>query len=145
MVTQDLSRDFLLEKFREMATNVQAIVSHINNIQEVFSYAVGITTAQNGKTLAAAGFSENELKALELLCAQNGLEFLRPTFIERLNDIHTGLTPANWGIAETGTLVIDSVSEDLRIVTMLSESHVVCVSMSNIKADSMDMEKILDQ
>ena len=51
----------------------------------------------------------------------------------------------DWGIAETATLVLDSTSEDVRIATMLSETHVAVLSRSRIKSDAMELEPELNE
>jgi L-lactate dehydrogenase complex protein LldG len=60
---------------------------------------------------------------------------LKPPLRLHANDIHTALTAVDWGIAETGTLVLDSSSEDVRIATMLSETHVALLPVSKIRPD----------
>ena len=50
--------------------------------------------------------------------------------------IHTSLTCAQWGIAETGTLVLNSHSEDVRIATMLAEIHVAILPAEKIRPDA---------
>ena len=49
-----------------------------------------------------------------------------------VNTIHTGLTRAQWGAAFTGTLVLDSASEDIRLATMLCETHVAVLEEKDI-------------
>ena len=52
---------------------------------------------------------------------------------------------ADYGIAETGTLVIDSTSEELRLATMVSEVHVAVLPINRLRATSLDLEKELLQ
>ena len=59
---------------------------------------------------------------------------------DHIGKIHTGFTLGDWGIAETATLVLDSTSEDVRLATMLSETHMAVLPRSRIKADAMDLE-----
>ena len=60
------------------------------------------------------------------------------------DQIHTALTPVDWGIASTGSLVIRSTSEDLRIATMLAETHVAVLAAECIRADSAALAADLD-
>ena len=46
----------------------------------------------------------------------------------------------DYGIAETGTLVIDSSSEAVRLATMVSEVHVAVLPKSRIRATALDLE-----
>ncbi len=65
-----------------------------------------------------------------------GLEFLTENLRSRAGDLYTGFTRADYGIAETGSLVLESSSEDLRLSTMLSEVHVAVLPKSKIVPDS---------
>ena len=48
---------------------------------------------------------------------------------------HTSITPADFGAAATGSLVLDSTSEDMRIATMLCEAHVAVLERDRIRPD----------
>ena len=58
----------------------------------------------------------------------------RTNLREQADAIHTGFTLADWGIADTGTLVLDSSSEDVRLATMLCETHVAVLPRSRLRA-----------
>lgn len=60
------------------------------------------------------------------------------------NEIHTSLTVVDWGIAETGTLVLDSTMEDVRMATMLAEIHIAILPASKIKFKATDLESELN-
>jgi L-lactate dehydrogenase complex protein LldG len=120
----------------EKAGLVQAVVSTAGNIDEVLRYAVDLTLRQNGKTIAAPGLDSNSRQALEEMCSTAGLTILNPPLRNHKSDIHTALTGADWAIAETGSLVLDSGSEDLRIATMLSETHIAWICASRILPDA---------
>jgi L-lactate dehydrogenase complex protein LldG len=61
-----------------------------------------------------------------------------------IGSLHTGFTIADWGIAETATLVLDSSAEDVRIATTLTETHVAVLPRSRIKPDSASLEPELE-
>ena len=50
---------------------------------------------------------------------------------------------ADLGLAETGTLVLKSASEDLRLATMISEINVVVLPLSRMRGGSYDAESEL--
>lgn len=125
----------LFQIMKEKAQNVQAVVSEVKSPKEIFTYTLNVTIGQGGKTIAAPGLSKQDLKDFHALCEANGVNLLVPPFREKMDRIHTALTPANWGVAQTGTLVINSSSEDLRIATMLSETHVAFLPKSAIHPD----------
>ena len=130
----------LVTTLKEKAAAVQVIVSEVNSLQAACAYAIGVTQKQGGATIAAPGWDETSRAALQENCRQAGLELLTENLRERAAAIHTGFTRADWGIADTGTLVLDSSSEDLRLATMLSETHIAVLPLSRLRGTSMDLE-----
>jgi L-lactate dehydrogenase complex protein LldG len=129
---------------KEKAEIVQAIVSKIKNMEDAFQYTVDLTKKQGGKTVVAVGLETEEQILLKKECETSDLELLEIPLRPHANEIHTSLTPVDWGIAETGTLVLDSSSEDVRIATMLSETHVAVLPATKIKPDSAALENELN-
>jgi L-lactate dehydrogenase complex protein LldG len=125
---------------KEKAAAVQTVVSQVLKLSEAFHYAIELTKKQGGSTIAAPGLEEHMRSELRGLCGENGLTLLDGSLRDHLSSIHTGFTLADWGIAETATLVLDSSSEDLRIATMLSETHVAVLPRSRIQHDAMALE-----
>ena len=120
----------LIATLKEKAAAVQVIVQEVPNLEAAFTYALAVTQAQGGATLAAPGWDAASRAALEADCRRNGVELLVENLRERADALHTGLTRADWGIADTGSLVLDSASEDLRLATMLVETHVAVLPVS---------------
>jgi L-lactate dehydrogenase complex protein LldG len=94
--------------------------------------------------VAAIGFIPEAFETLRSLCRGAGLNLLDPPLRYHANEIHTAITPVEWGIAETGTLVLNDSSEDIRLATMLAETHVALLPASKIKADAEALQKDLD-
>ncbi len=133
-----------IKLMQEKAEAVQTIVSKIIRIEDAFQYTVNITKEQGGQTVAATGLTAKEQNLLKKQCETSGLSLLKFPLRPHANEIHTSLTPVDWGIAETGTLVLDSTSEDVRIATMLAETHVAVLPASKIKPDSASLENELN-
>jgi L-lactate dehydrogenase complex protein LldG len=125
---------------KEKAEAVQAVVVKIKTMKEAFQYTIDLTRQQKGTSMVAVGLKTQDVNLLEKACKTEDLTFLKPPLRSHANDIHTALTPVDWGIAETGTLVLDSSSEDVRIATMLSETHVALLPVSKIKPDVTALE-----
>jgi L-lactate dehydrogenase complex protein LldG len=125
---------------KEKAEAVQAVVLRIKTMKEAFQYTVDLTRQQKGTSIVAMGLEAQDMDFLEKACKTADLTFLKPPLRSHANDIHTALTPVDWGIAETGTLVLDSSSEDVRIATMLSEIHVALLPVLKIKPDATALE-----
>ncbi|TYT75728.1 LutC/YkgG family protein [Desulfobotulus mexicanus] len=136
------------ELFKEKAELVQTVVSTVETLEDVAAYTVDLTADQGGKTIAIAGFDEETLAAilpdLKEKAKAKGIEVLEPPFRPHLEIIHTGLTPALWGIAQTGTLVLRSADENLRIATMLAETHVCVLDPSTIYPSTDELVPLLD-
>jgi L-lactate dehydrogenase complex protein LldG len=131
---------------KEKAEAVMSIVSEIGCFEDALRYAVDITEKQDGAVLAAPGLGQKDPAALSLLkslCDEKGISLVTENLRSEISKLHTGFTIADYGIAETATLVQDSGSEDLRIATMLSEIHVAVLPVSRIKADAMVLENEL--
>jgi L-lactate dehydrogenase complex protein LldG len=138
-----MSETDLVSMMKEKAGAAQTVVADATDLDEVFQYAVDLTREQGGKTIAAPGLSPDEEGALRGLCEEKGIELLAAPLRSHLKAIHTALTRADWAVAETGTLVLDSTPEDTRIATMLSETHVAFLPVSRIQADTMALESTL--
>ncbi len=135
----------LLKLFKEKAEAVGTVTAEVENIPEAFRCAIAVTLGKDGSTIAASGLGERDLGILQALCRESGLTLLTEGLRDHLGGIHTGLTIADRGIAETGTLFQDSSSEDVRIATMLSETHIAILPLSRILPDSMALEEEMTQ
>ncbi len=131
----------LLQGMKEKAEAVQAEVSYIKDYDEAFRYALDLTDQQGGKTIAAPALSDKDQEMLKAQCEAAGVKLLETPLRPHANEIHTSLTHADWGIAETGTLVLDSSKEDIRIATMLANTHVAVLETSNIRPDTEALEQ----
>jgi L-lactate dehydrogenase complex protein LldG len=140
-----VERESEFKRLKEKAEAVQAIVTEIKDLDEAFQYTVKLTKDQGGKAVAAPGLDESDRATLEALCQENDLALLTKTLRDHATALHTGFTIADWGVAETGTLVLESSSEDIRIATMLTETHVAVLPRSKIQPDLMTLEKELSR
>ncbi len=120
----------------EKARAVQTVVSEISSFAEAVDYTIGLTRNQKQKTVASPGLGDEELRCLRSRCSEAGITLLESPLAANKTNIHTALTFAQWGIADTGTLVLPSDSEDIRIATMLAEIHVAVLPESRIVPDS---------
>jgi len=138
-----MKRQELIRLMTEKAQSVQTIVANIRSLDEAFKYSAELTQQQGGETLACLGFAD--MTNLRQVCDMQKIRLLDSPMRNHLNQIHTALTAADWGIAETGTLVADSTSEDMRIATMLAETHVAVIPASKIFPDAMSLQKELSE
>ena len=134
----------LIQQMKEKAEAVQVIVSTIHTMEDAFQYTIDITKKQGGRTVVAAGLKAKEQGYLKNECEASGLRLLEFPLRPHANEIHTSLTIVDGGVAETGTLVLNSTSEDVRIATMLAETHVAVLPASKIKPDTTALEDELN-
>jgi L-lactate dehydrogenase complex protein LldG len=135
----------LQQAFREQAEAVQAVVAGVPDFAGALAYAVALTREQGGTTIAASGLDENEQGLLREQCAEEAITLLTGNLRNHGGGFHTGFTRADWGIAATGTLVLDSSNEDVRLASMLCETHVAVLPRLRIAPDSLALETELDQ
>ncbi len=134
-----------LALFKEKAAAVQVVITEIDTLPAAFDYAVDLTVKQGGKSLAAFGWKGKDRKALEDAYRRAGVNLVKENLREHAAGLHTALTLADWGIAATGSVVLDSSSEDLRLATMLAEIHVAVLPLSRLKANAFALEDELNR
>lgn len=135
-----MSRDEVSAKFTERAESVQTVVVEAVNLASGLEYAAELTLKKGGRRIAAPGISEERLSLLSSICRDKGLDILQENLRLESERIDTGLTFADWGIARTATLAINSQSEDSRLAAMLCETHVAILSKSKIVYDIGEIE-----
>ena len=135
----------LAKIMKENAEKAHTIAARSNSFAHVCEQAVALTLEQKGKTIAAPGLKKDQLALLKELCHDAGLTLCETPLRDDPENIHTAVTVADFAIAKTGTLAIESVSEDVRIATMLAETHVAVLWASDIKADSAAAEEEINR
>jgi L-lactate dehydrogenase complex protein LldG len=135
----------LVKEFTAKAEAVQAVVSEIADFSDAIRYALALTQRQGGKTIVAPGLGDQASDLLKKESDAFGLVLMTSPLRPEANNIHTALTLVDGAIAETGSLVVNSSSEDVRIATMLAESHVAVVPSARIVPDTEALEDQLDK
>ncbi|MBU1041497.1 MAG: lactate utilization protein [Proteobacteria bacterium] len=158
----------LADLMAEKAGLVSAIVTRIKTLDEAFAYTLDVCDkkeacqllpsgceadlsagagalcdAKLGKIIAAPGLPAEAAKALGDACSAQGVTFITQGMRSHLSGVDIGFTIAEAAIAETGTCVLDSKSEELRLATMICEVHVCVVATSSIRETSSEVESLL--
>jgi len=110
---------------------------------ELSSPAGALCDIKPGKVVMAPALAAEPFAALKALCEARGIQCLAEGMRKHLGGIDIGFTLAQAGIAETGTCVINSKSEELRLATMICEVHVCVVPVSAIRETSFEVEGLL--
>lgn len=154
-----------LDRFIEKARVAAAIVTEVSNFEEALDYTIDLCGKQgacrlkvsgceehlsedaeqlcetkHGKIIAAPGLTDDEYTTLTKRCQDNGFDSIRSGMRSNLAGVDIGFTYADIGIAETGTLVLNCRSEELRLATMICEYHVCILPKSKIVEDGFAAE-----
>ncbi len=160
-----MKQEKMIRVFRAAAEKVSVVVSEVRTMEEALAYSVDLCERKEAcqllisgceallsapaenlcaqkqrKIMAAPLLPEEQTQSLATLCEQRGIGFVREGLHRHLSGIDVGLTIADFGIAETGTLVIDSSSEEVRLATMISEVHVAVLPKDRIRASAFELE-----
>jgi len=159
-----------VERFTERAEAVSARVTEIDAYEQAAGYVLDICENKEAcqllisgcdaplspgaealcdlkrqKTIAAPGLPAEWQDGLSGRCRERGIAFLRDGLRGHLAGIDIGFTLADWGIAETGTLVLRSTDEELRLATMICEIHVALLPVSRIRPTVFELEPLLSE
>lgn len=85
--------------------------------------AQGLCDQKQQKVLAAPQFDPEHLARLTTLCAEQGMACIQSGMRDRLAGIDVGMCQALWGIAETGTCVIESFTGVFMSVGLVGFLH----------------------
>ncbi len=158
----------MIDLFKEKAKLVSAVVCEISTQSEAFEYSIDLCerkeacqllvsgceqplSAKAGdlcdekqqKIIAAPSLKESRVTELSNLAAVKDIQLITSDLRKHLAGIDIGLTFIDYGIAETGTLVLDSSSEEVRLATMISEIHIAILPQSKIRQNAYALEEEL--
>lgn len=129
-----------MEKFINAARSVGADVQVLANLEELVAYIDqridGSLMVSNCPSLLRAGVP-TKLKTA-------GLDLVDDDFRSLGAAAAAGLTGANFGIAATGTVVLESTDENVRITTTLPEKHFVLLDPRKILATADEAVPLLN-
>ncbi|HWR02916.1 MAG TPA: lactate utilization protein [Humidesulfovibrio sp.] len=158
----------LVDLFTAKAKLVSAVVTPVKSLDEALAYTVDVCEKKDacqilmsgceselsapagalcdtkpGKVIVAPDLDPAVFASLKGLCENRGIHCLPDGMRKHLGGIDIGFTIADAGIAETGTLLINSKSEELRLATMLCEVHVCVIKASTLRETSFDAEELV--
>jgi L-lactate dehydrogenase complex protein LldG len=105
----------------------------------------GKKTDPSDRILAAPNLDHDRFKQLSEKCGQYPhIQLIRDRLRDYPGGIDMGLTTADYGIADTGTLVVNSNDEETRLATMLCEVHAAILRISDIRETALSMTDELE-
>lgn len=161
-------KEDLCQTFIEKAELVSATVETISSEDDAINYVINLCDkkeacqllasgceadlsekagdlcdAKQTKVIAAPGLKKALYTQLAEASQKAGFECIDSGMRDHLAGIDIGFTYADYGIADTGTLMVDCPGEELRLATMVSEFHVCVLPKSKIRANTYEVEKMM--
>jgi len=159
----------MTEAFQNAAEKVSAVVTQVKTLEQARTYTLdlclrkeacqlllagcegalsapadALCEAKQQKVIAAPGWPREQFDTLAAACRERGIRLIREGLREHLAGVDIGFTRVDYGIAETGTLELDSSSEAVRLATMVSEIHVALLPLSRLRPRVEDLEAELE-
>lgn len=107
--------------------------------------AEAVCDTKTSKIICAPALNKKQYTALQKRCDEQGFELISEGMRQHLGGIDIAFTFVEHGIAETGSLVLESSSEEVRLATMIAEIHVAVLPKSKIVKDSFELEEYLEK
>ncbi len=146
-----------LTEFIEKAKRVSAHICEINDMKAAINYTVRLCQEKKPtailtkdspyekKVICAPDLDSKTYTMLTTACEEQDIICIKDGMRQHLGGIDIGLTHALAGIAETGSLVVDSCSEELRLTTMIAEYHVCILPRSQVKGSFENVHPLLKE
>lgn len=148
----------LIERFEREAKAVSAVTRRVSGFDEAVGYVTGLCRQVDfskggcrfeeageagcrGRELvvAAPAFSRQNFEALSESCRSAGAVAVERGLRDYPGGVALAVTMADYGVAETGTLILDSSDEEFRLATMLSQIHVAVLPESRMRFSMRDL------
>jgi L-lactate dehydrogenase complex protein LldG len=153
------SLDSHRQLFVQKAEAVSATVKTVRYLEQAMDHCIGLCLSKDPKSvstdahrrppdgtkrIAAPAIGPRATEIFAAICREKKIDLLRSHIRDHLRDqadrLDVGFTVADYGIAETGTLVLDSTEEDIRLATMFCDIHVAVLPASKIARRTADVE-----
>ena len=120
-----------LERFRLRLEAVAGVYIPVRGSEGILAALEGILR-RSGATRVAASDSPRVAALLGEACARAGAELIADADPLAMFECDVGVSTAQWGIAETGTLVLESGRERHRLVSLIPRVHVALLRSDRI-------------
>lgn len=134
-----MSENPIKELFIEKARLAGAVVRECSDLSEAVDYMHSVTDGP----VALPAFHSSRHHDLAGKLESGGCPLLTGNLRPAIPDAAVGITGANFGIAETGTVVLESTPEDIRLASTLPPKHIVLLDQGNILRTSLEANPLL--
>jgi L-lactate dehydrogenase complex protein LldG len=119
-----------VERFRQALEAVAGRCFVVRDEAEAAEVLRQIAGHRNTQRVAV---SDSPLAGRVMSLAALPAEVLENAAVENLFDCDLGVTGAQWGVAETGTLVLESDAERHRLASLVPSAHVALIEAQSIR------------
>jgi L-lactate dehydrogenase complex protein LldG len=128
-----MQQERLVTTFSQAARAVGAEVTPVAGVDAVADYVKRIA----GGPVLLPQFASGDRLGLATALVESGVDLVQSGLRQRAAQAAVGVTGANFAFAATGTVVLESTVEDIRLATTLPEHHVVLLDPAKILADDL--------
>ena len=128
-----MSQTDLEKTFCAAAEAVGAEVASVVDVEAVVDYVKQLATGP----VMVPQFASSERFGLGEALKAGGVTLAQSDLQQEAATASVGVTGANFAFAATGTVVLESTAEDIRLATTLPEHHVVLLDPAKIFADDL--------
>ncbi len=121
-VQRELSTEELIDNFKTNLESVGGLCSVVSSESEAAKYIATLVEKIGAKVVA---ISDSDL-IYRLAENLDSVNFVQNATKDELFDCDLGITSAQWAIAETGTLVLESEAESHRLTSLVPPIH-LCI------------------
>ncbi len=125
--------DNITERFTEFATRVGAAVLQMDSLQDAVTYIK--ETAEGNLLVPETPLAKQH--HLRALLSEAGADVFTGKFRTAGQIPGAGVTFCNFCLADTGTVVLDSTDEEIRLATTLPDRHFILVDPAKILEDNL--------
>lgn len=129
-ILPEVSNEVLIENFRRNLESVGGKVSIVYDETEAAEVLLNVVKEKNARKIAT---SDSPLVKKITGFLKIGAEFIEKAFVDELFESDLGITGAQWAIAETGTLVLESESEQHRLASLVPPVHLCILEAKKIR------------
>jgi L-lactate dehydrogenase complex protein LldG len=124
-----LSRGELISDFKR---NLESVGGHYYDVSDESEAAEALRKIAGSISATRIAISDSDLVA-SIASSLSGVEILKNADPKYLFSSDLGITTAQWAIAETGTLVLESDAERHRLTSLIPPVHVCILEADSIK------------
>lgn len=131
----------LLDQFLEIAANAGAQIVSIDNLSDL----APLLAERCDGTVLLPRFSSAERLQLKEQLEKEGVDVCSQVSRSTVLNADIGITGVNFAIADTGSLVLESSEEEIRLATTFPTRHMALLDPEKIVADGLEAVKPLRQ